>query len=567
MRLTPTHLLSALFALLLPVAATEASETCGALTTERAELLARATFESELPSIKLTDDVEVASVHIVRQDIFPNATHRLARVANSLNVVSRDSTIRSALTIEPGQRIGAAELAEAERVLRRKPFLYDARVLVRAVCDGRAVLDVVVRDVWTLVPNASFARSGGDNKTIFGVSDNNLLGYGKDVFLLYRRDRDRSGFSAGYTDPNIAGSRWQGQLRFADNDDGHAYSGRLSRPFYALDTRWSAGLRAHSFEREQDLELLSDDVFQIDGEGESADLFVGRSSGTGGRFVDRFWLGLAFSEERYDFPTDFPDAQRIERRFVYPYVAWNRQEDRFVTRENVERIQRTEDLELGWFASARLGVSTDASGGDGDFALYSARLGGRWYVRDDMLFTSQLATSGRLELTEQDTQDSVTQANAELIWKHSERMSFLLRGEFTLTRDLDLENQLTQGGDSDLRGYPSRYQVGDRRFLATIEERYYTDWYPFGLFRVGFAVFADAGRAWFEDEPPSWVSSVAADRDDDHFDVLANVGFGLRLESTRTRRDRVLHIDFARPLIDGPDVDSFQVTISAKRAL
>ena len=55
-------------------------------------------------------------------------------------------------------------------------------------------------------------------------------------------------------------------------------------------------------------------------------------------------------------------------------------------------------------------------------------------------------------------------------------------------------DQLLLGGDNGLRGYPLRYQSGDRRALFTIEERAYTDWYPFRLVRVGGAVFYDPRR-------------------------------------------------------------------------
>lgn len=86
---------------------------------------------------------------------------------------------------------------------------------------------------------------------------------------------------------------------------------------------------------------------------------------------------------------------------------------------------------------------------------------------------------------------------------------------------------------------------------------------PFGLFRVGWAVFADIGRAWYEDAAPAWVPP----RNGDHFNTLADVGVGLRLESIRTRGDRVIHIDLAKPLVDGPSVRSLELTLTVKRSI
>ncbi|NJN51653.1 MAG: hypothetical protein HC809_07590 [Gammaproteobacteria bacterium] len=64
------------------------------------------------------------------------------------------------------------------------------------------------------------------------------------------------------------------------------------------------------------------------------------------------------------------------------------------------------------------------------------------------------------------------------------------------------------------------------------------------------------GRAWFPGDP-----------DDDGYGVLANVGVGLRLESTRTRRDRIFHLDLGVPLVDGPEVDAVQLSFTVKSQL
>ena len=87
--------------------------------------------------------------------------------------------------------------------------------------------------------------------------------------------------------------------------------------------------------------------------------------------------------------------------------------------------------------------------------------------------------------------------------------------------------------------------------LFSLEERYFSDIYIARIVRLGFAAFVDAGRTWFSDSP-----------DDHGYGALADVGFGLRFESTRTRQDRVLHVDFAFPLVDGPDVQTMQILLS-----
>ena len=94
-----------------------------------------------------------------------------------------------------------------------------------------------------------------------------------------------------------------------------------------------------------------------------------------------------------------------------------------------------------------------------------------------------------------------------------------------------------------------------RKAVFTIEQRFFTDWYPFRLARVGMAVFADAGRVWGENplggEPLGW---------------LTDVGFGFRLAPTRSSARKMIHIDIAFPL-DGDDtIDNVQILVQSKRS-
>ncbi len=119
--------------------------------------------------------------------------------------------------------------------------------------------------------------------------------------------------------------------------------------------------------------------------------------------------------------------------------------------------------------------------------------------------------------------------------------------------DLDLDNLVDLGGDTGLRGYPLRYQTGDSRILLTAEQRFFSDWYPFRLVRVGGAVFADIGRTWGDN--PAGGPSLG---------WLKNVGLGLRLGATRSSGRDVVHIDLAFPLDGDASIDDVQLLIESK---
>ena len=106
-----------------------------------------------------------------------------------------------------------------------------------------------------------------------------------------------------------------------------------------------------------------------------------------------------------------------------------------------------------------------------------------------------------------------------------------------------------------MRGYPLRYQSGTASALLTVEERFYTDWFPFHLFNVGAAVFADAGRTWGRD--------VAGE---EPLGMLSDVGIGLRIGNARSGLGNVLHIDLAVPLVRQPGIDAVQLLIETRHS-
>lgn len=554
-----------------PETAAETALNCEQLTT--LPLAALETIdvdqfrEGNLAALHESGQYQLRSIRIIRQTVFPNADRWLGRLANRLHRLTRLSAIRAALNIAPGATASRAEIAEAERILRDKPFFYDAVALPQTLCGTQLDLLLVVRDVWTLAPTLGASRSGGDNKLNVGVSDLNVLGSGKGLTLEYTSDRDRAGTLIEYRDPNLFNSRWTARVTAADNDDGEQQVLELGRPFFSLDSRWATRLRLEHFERDEDLEFLGDDQFELAADTVLADLFIARSNGRQAGWIDRKFLGLRYFREAVDFPSDYavaigeapPITQR--RRFAYPYLGWQRQQDRFVKRANIGRVGITEDIQLGWQMAAEVGWSGLVDDAD-DALLANARVSHQRFLGDRQLLRFAARFDGRYNLDAERSEAVFGQAEVTYLNRVSERQRFFARARYRHTRNLLPDDQLTLGGDVGLRGYPSRYQPGDRSYLLSLEQRYYSPLTVFSLIRVGFAAFLDAGQAWYHDRPPAWVPA----RDGDHFGTLLNIGLGLRLESIRTRRDRMVHIDLARPLIDGPGVDDYELTITARRS-
>jgi hypothetical protein len=532
-----------------------------------------AVYRFESPQSPLDDlppdrEYELGTLTVVRQNVFEREENRLHRVANRYHLRTRESVIRSVLPVAEGEPVNGRRLREAERILRGKPYLYDVRIIPRRDCDGRLDVYVVTRDVWTLEPRLYLNRAGGDNAFGVGLTDINLLGHGKTLTLSYERDADRSGVLLGYGDPNVAGSRWAVDAVLIDNDDGERVALGVRRPFYELDARWGVFFDLDHFDRDQGLYELGRKIWEISAESRTHRLSGGWSPGLRNDLVDRWLLGFGYEDHRFELPpallAAFPETHLADRRFAYPFVAFQRIEDDFDTRMNLDRVQRTEDVALGMRLYAELGYSSSATGGRGRYLVGRAQWSDAAWLTSRQLVAVSASMSGYYDLSDNVSQNLIANAEAAYRWRHAAAWSLLLRGNVTATRNLTLDRQLLAGGDTGLRGFPSRYQSGDRRFLITVEERYYSNIYPWRLFRLGGAVFFDVGRAWYVDDPPAW---LRRDRDEGYHRVLSNVGFGLRLESTRTRVDRILHLDFGFPLRSGPDIRGMEVTLSAKQTL
>lgn len=88
--------------------------------------------------------------------------------------------------------------------------------------------------------------------------------------------------------------------------------------------------------------------------------------------------------------------------------------------------------------------------------------------------------------------------------------------------------------------------------LLTLEQRFFTHWYPLHLAHVGAAVFFDAGRTW-SDLPG-----------DNNLGLLKDIGVGLRLGSSRSALGQVIHVDLAFPLDGPPDLKRAQWLVTTK---
>jgi hemolysin activation/secretion protein len=500
----------------------------------------------------------IGDIQVVTDDVFdlddPRENNFLYRLANKIHIKSRPSTVRRSLLFRSGEPVSARLVDETERLLREKDYLSDVQIRAVAVRDNVVDIEVRTRDNWSLQPGGSFSREGGSNSSGITLREQNLFGTGIELGIEQVSDVDRDGTEVTFKHDHAFAGWTTIKLMHADYDDGYKDEATFERPFYALDTRWAAGVTGQRFDQIDSLYNAGNVVGQYRHSRDSASAYAGWSRGLIDRWVQRYSLGLSYSADYYDYDGSLPTptAPPPDEVLTGPFVRWEVVEDDFQKLSNRERISRPEYFAMGFHSDVTVGRALTGLGSTRDPWLFTVKLndGFRPFGRHDLL--TELKASGQVD-DGKGWHEQYT-GGARYYLPQTPKALFYFGVAAGYTPSDAPEDQLLLGGDNGLRGFPLRYQVGDKRLVFSVEERVYTDWYPFRLFRIGGAVYFDYGRAWGgptqNTGDPGW---------------LANVGFGLRVVSDRASFGKIYHIDLAFPINnDDPNIKSPQFLIKSR---
>jgi hypothetical protein len=483
----------------------------------------------------------------------PKDDTRLFRLVDHLHARTRQDVVRWQLLFVTGDKYSRRVLNESERILRQASYFYDASIEPISYHDGRVDVVVRTRDVWTLDPKVSYGRSGGTNSTSVGVQELNAFGYGAAVTVGRSSDVDRTQTGIGIQDGNTFGSRIAVSALYSVNSDGYQHDLFVDRPFYALDSRWTGGVDGTDDLRVDSLYDRGNVIDQFQEHDELSRIYGGFSHGLENGWVTRWTFGLTSDDRQFERAPLWTGVDLVpaERKLVFPWIRYELVEDDYLKYHNYNQITRTEDFDLGAHLSAQLGWSAPVLGANIAGLLYSANAGIGFATEHNETLVVASTLDGRLE--NGTPENAIVTESFHYFLKQSEKLLFYAGIDAAAGRNLDLEDQILLGGDNGLRGYPLRYQDGTSRALLTLEERYFTDWYPFRLLRVGAAAFMDVGRTW-----------GTAPLAEPSLGILRDLGFGLRLGNSRSGLGNIIHVDLAFPLDGDPSIKRVQFLVTTK---
>jgi outer membrane protein assembly factor BamA len=499
----------------------------------------------------------IGEIRIDNQNIFdldnPKENNALFQLANKLHIRTRPDVIRRTLLFKNGEPLSVRLIEETERLLRSNHYLYDVRIRPVAYNNGIVDIEVATRDTWTLNPGFNFSRQGGSNSTGLNLKEYNLLGTGIAMGLARTSDVDRSGQEFTFSRNNAFDGWTTVEYTNANFDDGQRNSFTLNRPFYALDTRWAAGVSASTDERIDSIYNSSNIIGQYRHQSESGQVYGGFSKGLVDGWTHRYSVGIQYQNDAYRTDPTLPPPSQVplDLKQVGPFVRYQAVEDDYVKVKNRNLIERAEYFALGFNSTLQLGRAMTDLGSTRNLWTYFATVSnGYAFAGNHNLLTSAYANG---KYGADGGEHQFAGIGAKYYRPYKQHSLFFASISMDTVSNGDAADQLLLGGDNGLRGYPLRYQTGTHRALLSLEQRVYTDWYPFRLFRVGGAVFFDYGRAWGgmnqNTANPGW---------------LSDVGFGLRILNDRSATGRVVHIDLAFPLNADPNIKSVQFLVKTK---
>ncbi|MCR8922531.1 hypothetical protein NO559_07085 [Dasania sp. GY-MA-18] len=495
-------------------------------------------------------------------------------LANNLHIKTQPHIIENHLSFEKGDTISLDDVEESERLLRQLDYLRDANVRFEKDCNHQpnGNINVTTWDHWTLYPKINFSRSGGENKYSYGLKDDNLLGLGIQGNFRYFADKDRTGYGIKVDAPITYIKHSELSLAAFDNDDGYRYGIAWRKPFYTLNTTDS-----YYFDNDHSKQDL-----HIDQNGDDENVFIakrkffetgyGWSQGKVDGWTRRWTLGLTASDESFAPIMDSNDVSLAvpnDRHYIYPWLQYQVIEDDFEVISDVHFIHEKEDHHLGWRRFIRLGFEADNDDSDKDYAGHL-----RASISKGMLVGKHLwfgSASGTVDFGVAEDDYYKASAGFEYFYNWTPANKLYVKTEITLSGNNYIDQPITLGGNREdddnsfgfspaaqptVRGYPSQYQHGNNRWQTTVEARHYPSIELYRLVRVAWVGFIDAGRA-------SGTENIVSNNEQSG--TLASIGFGLRLASIRSSGQNVIHIDIAKPLTTGDNVDSWSISAHAEK--
>lgn len=480
----------------------------------------------------------------------PDENNKLYLFLNKLHIKTRTKVVASQLLFKVGDKINHKAMEETERNLRTRKYLTNAFVLPEQVCGDNVDVVVITQDAWAIEPQVSFSHKSSDNQTGFALSDANVFGTGNSFKVGYEESELRNTISYEFSNPYFMNRRISVRALYEDTSDGRNTLLSVARPFYSLDTPWATGLQVSDLSQVEQIRSHGEKVNAFRHQAIDDEIYYGKAIDINANFTQRWLVGFTHEEDSFFIDENTKQPIPDHDKAVYPWIEYQYLQNKYGVFKNLNQIQRPEDIAVGQTVKIRLGMAGTAFGNPDDVLRYKAEYTNIIDLSDTHLLELEVELDGRQHLKYEQLDPTILTSAVAYHYMQDEKNRWYARFEYGMGENLPQYKELTVGDITGLRGYPTDYLRGDRRYVFSLERRYFSDVHLFNLVRLGGVVFFDVGKAWgLPNEPQS--------------PLLSDVGIGLRLSSTKVRIGNVIHVDIAMPTTAKDGISKYQLTIGA----
>ena len=468
---------------------------------------------------------------------------------NSIHETTRKDTLSRAMNAFR-QCHSDIDPYEIERYLRRLSYIRDAKVEKVSHQGKKDELIIETWDNWTLQPNLSFGRKGGENTFSLGVSEGNILGTGIAANFNFFSNQDRSGYVFGADTPIQLGYLLDTSFLISNNDDGYSQVFSVESPFVSKDTPWASSAVFKNTVRHSGVRKRDGESIKVEENIRFSSLWWGWSTGSSEKTAARHRYRIGFTSDKHQFfQLIDEDLLPEDREYSYPWFQYSFLSNKYTKMQNIYLINTVEDINLGINFWLKAGMDLSPSKSEVP-AIWSGSFSKATRMSENWLFNFLINAEGNG--LDNGSNRFVVDSLSEFFYTPHKLFTLYGKLIFTLSENDYLESPVTLGDNTGLTGYPLQYSQGDHFWVYQEELRYYPRINIFQLLELSGAIFYGAGKTF------------GGGNKANNNKLLQTVGFGVRFYSTRSSKGNTLYLDFARPISTDSSLNKWEWRLRGK---
>jgi hypothetical protein len=211
-------------------------------------------------------------------DTTRKARSKLETTGNKLHIDTREKIISNYLIFSVGDRIDPSIISDNERIIRKLPFIEDARILITDVPENPDFVDilVLVKDAFSIGAGGEISKLDAGSAKLF---ENNLGGIGHELHINFYWDGSKDpcyGKELFYIMHNLGGTFIDSRIAYLKVFEKESFNFRLDRPFFTPSVKYAGGFQFEHTSKISKIDMI-DSVIATRINYNLTDLWAGRS--------------------------------------------------------------------------------------------------------------------------------------------------------------------------------------------------------------------------------------------------------------------------------------------------